>query len=93
MHTTHSRRNKMNIDLDKVSYIGETSVTIRKSRRRITIPKEVVESLGILDGDRVRWVLFNDNRLCITKVEPDHGQHGGEKPSEAVGTADSTPTV
>jgi AbrB family looped-hinge helix DNA binding protein len=80
MHTTHARRKVMNIDLDNVSYIGETSVTIRKSRRRITIPKEVVESLGIKDGDRVRWVLFHDNSLCITKVESEHGQHDGEEP-------------
>ena len=35
----------MKIDLDNVAYIGETSVTIRSSRRRITIPKEVVEAL------------------------------------------------
>lgn len=59
----------MNIDLDDVSYIGETSVTIRKSRRRITIPKEIVEELRISDGSRIRWVLFNDGRLCISKVK------------------------
>lgn len=68
----------MNIDLDQVSYIGETSVTIRKSRRRITIPKEVVENLGIRDGDRVRWVLFVDGRLCMTKVESEHAPHPAE---------------
>lgn len=60
----------MQIDLDKVAYIGETSVTIRSSRRRITIPKEIVDYLHISDGDRIRWVLFNDGRLCISKVKP-----------------------
>lgn len=60
----------MNIDLDDVAYIGETSVTIRSSRRRITIPKEIVEHLHIEDGDRIRWVLFNDGRLCISRVKP-----------------------
>ena len=60
----------MQIDLDDVAYIGETSVTIRKSRRRITIPKEIVEKLRIFDGDRIRWVLFNDERLYISKVKP-----------------------
>jgi len=61
-----------NIDLDSVAYIGETSVTIRKSRRRITIPKEVVESLGIEDGDRVRWILFHDGGLSIARVDSEH---------------------
>jgi len=56
------------IDLDNVAYIGETSVTIRSSRRRITIPKEIVEELSISDGDRIRWVLFNDGNLCISRV-------------------------
>ncbi len=58
----------MQIDLDNVAYIGETSVTIRKSRRRITIPKEIVEKLRISDGDKIRWVLFNDGQLCISTV-------------------------
>ena len=61
----------MQIDLDNVAYIGETSVTIRKSRRRITIPKEIVENLNITDGDRIRWVLFNDESraiICSQKV-------------------------
>ena len=60
----------MQIDLDNVAYIGETSVTIRKSRRRITIPKEIVGNLKISDGDRIRWVLFSDGKLCISKVKP-----------------------
>ncbi len=60
----------MKIDLDDVSYIGETSVTIRSSRRRITIPKEIVEILHICDGDKIRWVLFNDGKLCISRVKP-----------------------
>ncbi len=58
----------MQIDLDNVAYIGETSVTIRKSRRRITIPKEIVEKLRISDGDKIRWVLFNDGKLSISTV-------------------------
>ena len=60
----------MKIDLENVAYIGETAVTIRKSRRRITIPKEIVEILHISDGDRIRWVLFNDGNLFISTVKP-----------------------
>ncbi len=67
----------MQIDLDIVAYIGETSVTIRSSRRRITIPKEIVEKLGISDGDRIRWVLFNDGRLSISRVRTDEDASGG----------------
>ncbi|MCD4777052.1 MAG: AbrB/MazE/SpoVT family DNA-binding domain-containing protein [Candidatus Aegiribacteria sp.] len=59
----------MKIDLDDVAYVGETSVTIRQSRRRITIPKEIIDRLDIKDGDKVRWVLFNDGRLCISSVK------------------------
>lgn len=69
----------MQIELDSVAYIGETSVTIRSSRRRITIPKEIVEKLGIKDGDRIRWVLFNDGRLSISRVRSDDGE-----PSEMI---------
>jgi AbrB family looped-hinge helix DNA binding protein len=59
----------MKIDLDDVAYVGETSVTIRQSRRRITIPKEIIDRLDIKDGDKIRWVLFNDGRLCISSIQ------------------------
>jgi len=59
----------MKIDLDDVAYVGETSVTIRQSRRRITIPKEIIDRLHIKDGDKIRWVLFNDGRLCISSIQ------------------------
>jgi antitoxin component of MazEF toxin-antitoxin module len=67
----------MEIDLDNVAYIGETSVSIRSSRRRITIPNEIVEELNIYDGDKVRWVLFNDGNLSISKVKPPHESSAG----------------
>ena len=59
----------MKINLDDVAYVGETSVTIRQSRRRITIPKEIIDRLDIKDGDKIRWVLFNDGRLCISSIQ------------------------
>ncbi len=59
----------MKIDLDDVEYVSETSVTIRKSRRRITVPKEVAEQLKLLDGDRIRWILFKDGRLYLSKAD------------------------
>ncbi len=59
----------MEINLDDVEYAGETSVTIRKSRRRVTVPKEVAEQLELLDGDRIRWILFKDSRLYLSKAD------------------------
>lgn len=55
----------MQINLEEVEYITETTLTIRKTRRRTTVPKEIVEHLGLKDGDRVRWILFRDNRILI----------------------------
>lgn len=57
------------IDVDDVAFISETSVTIRDSRRRTTVPKQIVESLDLKDGDRIRWILFHDNQILITKVK------------------------
>lgn len=57
------------INIDEVRHISETSVTIRGSRRRTTVPKTIVEELGIEDGDKIRWILFDDNTVLITKVK------------------------
>ena len=55
----------MQINLDEVEYITETTLTIRGSRRRTTVPKEIVENFGIKDGDKIRWILFRDNTIVI----------------------------
>lgn len=59
----------MKIDMKDVEYVTETSVTIRGSRRRITLPKYIVDKLGIKDGDKIRWLLFKDGTIYIMKVE------------------------
>lgn len=58
----------MEVDLQKVDYITETSLTIRGNRRRTTVPKEIVEELGLKDGGRLRWILFDDGRLMLMEV-------------------------
>ena len=58
----------MQIDLDDIAYVSETSLTVRGSRRRTTVPKSIVEALGMKDGDRLRWVLFKDGRIIINHV-------------------------
>lgn len=59
----------MQVDLDEISYVSETTLTIRGSRRRTTVPKDIVDRLGMTDGDRFRWVLFKDGRILVTPVK------------------------
>ena len=59
----------MKIDLDQVKCIKETAITIRGSRRRITVPSEVVDLLRLKDGEKLRWVVLNDRTISITKVK------------------------
>ena len=46
-------------------YITETILTIRDTRRRTTVLKEIVEHFGFKDGDKIRWVLFRDNTIVV----------------------------
>ena len=55
----------MQINLDEVEFITETSLTIRGARRRTTVPKEIVEHFKLGDGDKMRWILFRDNTLLL----------------------------
>ena len=67
----------MQVNLDEVEYITETSITIRGSRRRITLPKEIVNHFGLEDGDRIMWILFKDDRLILVPKRIS-GQSSGE---------------
>ncbi|HUS77464.1 MAG TPA: AbrB/MazE/SpoVT family DNA-binding domain-containing protein [Patescibacteria group bacterium] len=55
----------MQINLEDVEYLTETLITIRGTRRRMTIPKEIADHFGLEDGDRIRWILFKDGRLIL----------------------------
>ena len=61
----------MEIDIDAVRFITETSMTIRGSRRRTTVPKKIVEKLNLSNGERIRWILFKDGSVLIRKVLDD----------------------
>ena len=56
------------IELDDVRCIKETAITIKGSRRRITVPSEVVELLKLKNGDNLRWVVLNDGSINLHKV-------------------------
>jgi len=59
----------MKIELDDIKCIKETALTIKGSRRRITVPSEVVEILKLKNGDKLRWIVFNDGNIQIHKVK------------------------
>jgi len=62
------RRFRMHIDLDQVDFVTETALTIRQSRRRTTVPKEIVDRLGLTPEDKLRWVLLVDGTVILTRV-------------------------
>ena len=57
------------VNIDEVIFISETSLTIRESRRRTTVPKEIVEELNLKNGDKLRWLLFENGKILLTKVK------------------------
>jgi len=59
----------MKVDLEEIRCITDTALTIRGSRRRITVPSEVVELLNLKDGDKIRWIVFKNGSVNISKVK------------------------
>ncbi|MGF3554063.1 MAG: AbrB/MazE/SpoVT family DNA-binding domain-containing protein [Thermoplasmatota archaeon] len=59
----------MKVDLENIKCIKDTALTIRKSRRRITVPSEVVKILNLKDGDKLRWIVFKNGSISISKVK------------------------
>jgi bifunctional DNA-binding transcriptional regulator/antitoxin component of YhaV-PrlF toxin-antitoxin module len=58
----------MKVDLDEIRCVTDTSITIRGSRRRMTVPSEVVDILKLEDGDKLRWIVFKTGIIHIQKV-------------------------
>ena len=59
----------MKVDLEEIRCITDTALTIRGSRRRITVPSEVVEILNLKDGDKIRWIVFKNGSINLLKVK------------------------
>jgi bifunctional DNA-binding transcriptional regulator/antitoxin component of YhaV-PrlF toxin-antitoxin module len=57
----------MRIELEDVDYVTETTVTIRETRRRTTVPKVLAERLDLHDGDKLRWILFKDDMVLLSR--------------------------
>ena len=64
----------MQVNMDDVEYITETSLTIRGTRRRTTVPKVIVDTLELVNADKVRWILFRDGSILVTKVKRPSGE-------------------
>ena len=58
----------MHIDLDEVDFVTETALTIRQSRRRTTVPKEIVDRLQLTSEDKLRWIMLLDGTVIITRA-------------------------
>jgi len=59
----------MKVDIDEIRCITDTAITIRGSRRRMTVPSEVVDLLNINDGDKLRWIVFKNGEIHLQKVK------------------------
>ncbi len=59
----------MKIDTDDVKCIKETALTIRGSRRRTTVPSELIDILKLKDGDKIRWIVLKDSTTYVQKVK------------------------
>jgi hypothetical protein len=59
----------MKIELDDAKCIAETAITIKGSRRRITVPSEIVEIMNLKDGDKVRWVALKDGQVSLHNIK------------------------
>ena len=59
----------MKVEVDDLRCVTDTSITIRGSRRRMTVPSEVVELLNLKDGDKLRWTVFKNGNVQISKVK------------------------
>jgi bifunctional DNA-binding transcriptional regulator/antitoxin component of YhaV-PrlF toxin-antitoxin module len=58
----------MNVNLEDLEFVKETRLTIRGSRRRTTVPKTIVEKLNLTNDDKIRWLLFKDDKIIIMRA-------------------------
>lgn len=59
----------MKIELDEIRCIKDTALTVKGSRRRITVPSEIVELLKLKNGDKLRWIVFKNGMVQLQKVK------------------------
>ncbi len=58
----------MKLDLSDIVHVQMTCLTIRESRRRTTVPGEIIKLFSLKNGDRIRWTLLKDGTVIVTPV-------------------------
>ncbi|RLI98653.1 MAG: AbrB/MazE/SpoVT family DNA-binding domain-containing protein [Candidatus Aenigmatarchaeota archaeon] len=58
----------MEIKFKDIDCMDESSVTIRKYRRRTTVPSKVFDKLKLRDKDKLKWIVLKDGRVIVEKV-------------------------
>ena len=58
----------MKVELDEIRCITDTALTIKGSRRRITVPSEIIEILKLKNSDKLRWIVFKNGDIFVQKV-------------------------
>lgn len=56
----------MKLNLKDIVHFQETTLTVRGSRRRTTVPREILDFFGLKDKDSIRWVLLKDGTVRVT---------------------------
>lgn len=57
------------MNIKDILHLQETTLTIRGSRRRTTIPGEILNHLKLKDKDKIRWVLLKDGSVTIIPIK------------------------
>ena len=57
------------MDFDSVRYVSETRLTVHGRRRVTTVPKAVVKNMELKEGDRLRWIIFEDKTILLTRAK------------------------
>lgn len=66
-----SKDEDLKTTVENVDFIETTSMTVRGSRRRTTVPKKIFDRLALADKDQLRWIMFKNGKLLVEKVHPE----------------------
>ena len=56
------------MELDSVRFVSETAFTVRGTRHTTTVPQAVVEAMELEKGDRLRWIIFENRTILLTRA-------------------------
>ena len=59
----------IDLDINEIESIEETTVTVRSYRHRTTIPSKIFRMLDLAQGDRLRWIAMKDGAVYLMKLK------------------------